>query len=235
MNDLVPVSTPEKSVALSVFDMTPRGKISHFTEMADILRDIIRKQNMFSNIQGKDYVKVEGWITLGTLIGILPREKSVVETEDGSYIAEVELINFATGMVVGGASALCSIDESRWKKADKYARRSMAVTRATGKAYRISFAWVMSMAGYEGTPAEEMPTFEINVKTEAAKETKSQPIKVKPQPVEEVYDGTLEQETALATYLEGRGINSAYYETIGEKMKGKPKRMINEVIAQVVQ
>lgn len=217
MSDLVPVSTQENKAALSVFDMTPKGKVAHFTEMADILKDIIRKQKMFSTIQGKDYVKVEGWITLGTLIGILPREKSVIETEDGSYIAEVELVNFASGTIVGGASALCSIEEARWGKADKYARRSMAVTRATGKAYRISFAWVMSMAGYEGTPAEEMPTYNIEAK-----------------PAEEVYTGTADQEEALAGYLEGRGINPAYFEEIGERMRGKPKRMINEVIAGVV-
>lgn len=220
MNDLVPVVS-ENRAALSVFDMTPKGKVAHFTEMADILKDIIRKQKMFSTIQGKDYVKVEGWITLGTLIGILPREKSVVETADGSYVAEVELVNFATGMIVGGASALCSIDENRWSKADKYARRSMAVTRATGKAYRISFAWVMSMAGYEGTPAEEMPTYNIEG--------------TPPKPAEEIYSGTTEQEEALAGYLEGRGISPVYFEKIGEKMKGKPKRMINEVIAGVVQ
>lgn len=36
----------------------------------------------------------------------------------------------------------------------------MAVTRATGKAYRLSYAWVMAMAGYETTPAEDMPQFE---------------------------------------------------------------------------
>lgn len=35
--------------------------------------------------------------------------------------------------------------------------RSMAVTRATGKAFRLGFSWVMVMAGYSPTPAEEMP------------------------------------------------------------------------------
>jgi hypothetical protein len=43
-----------------------------------------------------------------------------------------------------------------WGSRPKYARRSMAVTRATGKAFRISFSWIMSLAGYATTPAEEM-------------------------------------------------------------------------------
>lgn len=32
----------------------------------------------------------------------------------------------------------------------------MAITRATGKVCRNAFAWVMALAGYETTPAEEM-------------------------------------------------------------------------------
>ena len=76
---------------------------------------------------------------------------------DGSYEAKVDLILIATGKVIGGASALCGMDEKRWVKADRYARRSMAITRATGKAYRLAFAWIVAMAGYEPTNAEEMP------------------------------------------------------------------------------
>jgi hypothetical protein len=33
----------------------------------------------------------------------------------------------------------------------------MAQTRATGKACRLAFSWIMSLAGYEPTPAEEIP------------------------------------------------------------------------------
>ena len=33
----------------------------------------------------------------------------------------------------------------------------MAVTRATSKAYRIGYAWLMLLAGLEATPAEEIP------------------------------------------------------------------------------
>jgi hypothetical protein len=33
----------------------------------------------------------------------------------------------------------------------------MAITRATGKAARLAFSWIVSMSGFEVTPAEEMP------------------------------------------------------------------------------
>ena len=32
----------------------------------------------------------------------------------------------------------------------------MALTRATGKAFRLGFSWIITLAGYEATPAEEM-------------------------------------------------------------------------------
>jgi hypothetical protein len=36
----------------------------------------------------------------------------------------------------------------------------MAITRATGKAFRLGFSWIMQLAGYEVVPSEEMPETE---------------------------------------------------------------------------
>ena len=43
------------------------------------------------------------------------------------------------------------------KPRDDYALRSMAQTRATSKALRQPLGFVMSLAGFDPTPAEEMP------------------------------------------------------------------------------
>jgi hypothetical protein len=48
-------------------------------------------------------------------------------------------------------------DERNWSHRDDYALRSMAQTRAVAKALRLCLGWIMSLAGYEATPAEEMP------------------------------------------------------------------------------
>ena len=48
------------------------------------------------------------------------------------------------------------MDETKWAKGPDYARRSMAATRATSKACRLAFSWVMVLAGFQPTPAEEM-------------------------------------------------------------------------------
>jgi hypothetical protein len=102
------------------------------------------------------------------MMGVLPREVEVYERENGDFEATVELIRTSDCAVVGRASSIVSSDEKLWKGRERYARRSMAVTRATGKAYRLGFSWIMSLAGYEPTPAEEMPVEEVRPVKRAA-------------------------------------------------------------------
>lgn len=152
-------TAPQNPGQISIFSSSPRETIVFATELANALAPIIDKQGMFSTISGKRHVKVEAWLTLGAMLGITPRETGVKELHDGSFEAHVDLLN-QSGRVVGGASALCGVEEKRWATADRYARRSMAVTRATAKAFRIAFSWIVCLAGYETTPFEEMPTHE---------------------------------------------------------------------------
>jgi hypothetical protein len=140
-----------------IFDLGPAQMIKAATCIADALRDVVEQQKLYTLIQGKKYVQVEGWTTLGIMLGIIPEEEWVKRLKDGSYVAKVILHNVATGARAGGASALCSINERKWGNTDDFARRSMAVTRATGKAFRLGYSWIMRLAGYEATPLEEMP------------------------------------------------------------------------------
>jgi hypothetical protein len=79
------------------------------------------------------------------------------EAIDGGFLATVEA-RAADGRVIGRADALCTKYEKRgpWKNADDYARLSMAQTRATSKALKGPLGFVVSLAGYATTPAEEM-------------------------------------------------------------------------------
>jgi len=135
---------------------TPQEMVQQASEMAGVLKDIIAKRRLYTNIRGKAHVRCEGWTTLIAMLGIIPREVSSIELEDGSYEAVVELVRIKDQAVIGRASAVCGMDEATWKTRAKYARKSMAATRATGKACRLSFSWIMELAGYEVTPAEEM-------------------------------------------------------------------------------
>jgi hypothetical protein len=159
---VIPVST--SSVALGTLQASnPAALVAGAAELASQLAIVIAKQNLATVIKGKRFVNVEGWTTLATMLGVTAREVCTVESE-GVYVATVELVRMSDGACISKASAECgSPDELDkygkpiWSTRPRYARRSMAQTRATGKACRLAFSWIMSLAGYEPTPAEEIP------------------------------------------------------------------------------
>lgn len=135
---------------------TPEAVLEQATAQARVLKDVIVKQGLSTNIQGKEHVNVEGWTTLGSMLGVFPVVEWVNPLEGGKgYVARVEARTL-TGAVVGAAEAICSRDERSWKNRDDYALASMAQTRATSKALRLPLGFVMQLAGYSPTPAEEM-------------------------------------------------------------------------------
>ena len=125
------------------------------SEVADTLAAVLRDRKLTSNISGKEHVRVEGWTLLGTMLGVFPVVEWTRQVADG-WEARVEARTLA-GQVVGAAEAECLRTERTWKGRDDYALRSMAQTRAVSKALRGPLGFVVTLAGYEATPAEEMP------------------------------------------------------------------------------
>lgn len=125
-------------------------------QIADTLSDIIRKQHLYTQIGKKEHVHNEGWVACLAMIGLVPREEEVKHDGRGSYMATVGFYRQSDNVCVTRASAICGIDEPEWAKRPKFARRSMAITRASGKAARLAYAWIMVLAGYSPTPFEEM-------------------------------------------------------------------------------
>jgi hypothetical protein len=146
----------KENFTLGAIQVAPEHVIHRAMVIAKSLVDIVEDRKLYSLISGKKHVRVEGWNTLGAMLGVLPRERSVIEHESGDFEATVDLVRISDGMVIGSGSALVGMDEKTWQGRNRFARRSMAVTRATGKAFRIGFSWIMALAGYEVTPAEEM-------------------------------------------------------------------------------
>lgn len=144
------------AVSLGTLTATsPGALIAGASEMASTLAEVIRSKHLAKTISGREYVYVEGWTTLATMLGVTAREVSTVDS-NGIYVAVVELARMSDGAIISRASAECG-EETPWCNRPRYARRSMAQTRATGKACRLAFSWIMKLAGYEPTPAEEMP------------------------------------------------------------------------------
>ena len=140
----------------------PVEVVERATRVADSLKDVIKQRELYTMIQGKPHVRVEGWQLVGAMLGVTAVCVETVEV-DGGWKATVEA-RTADGRVIGSASALCTKNEKRgpWKSADDYARLSMAQTRATSKALKGPLGFVISLAGYQTTPAEEMTFVEAD-------------------------------------------------------------------------
>lgn len=147
----------------SLHSLKPKELTKVALEIGNEVARVAKKQGWLEKLGSKDHAKVEAWAFMGCMLGITPREEKVIEHEDGTFEAHISLIDTKTGIVVGGASHICGSDEKQWSKKDRFSRRSMAVTRATGKAYRLGYSWVMDLAGLPVIPAEDMPRETENI------------------------------------------------------------------------
>jgi hypothetical protein len=157
-------------------DITKKVKVESFDisrsdETLDLAKDLakfIKDNKLTTNVQGKEFVNVEGWQYAGSRLGIVPIVEHVINVssaEEMKYQAKVTLFDLRHQTTVGAGFAVCSNKESGKKFYQEFAIMSMAQTRAIGKAYRNCLAWIIRAAGYEPTPAEEM---DYNTNTQAA-------------------------------------------------------------------
>ena len=110
------------------------------------------------NIKGKQYPKIEWWTTVSASLGLFPQVVFAQRLDRDDEIAyEAKVAVYRHNQIVASGEAMCSNREERWSHADEYAIKSMAITRASGKAYRIPLSFLAVMAGLEATPAEEIP------------------------------------------------------------------------------
>lgn len=127
------------------------------TDAAAICKDIVLASAQ--DIQGKKYVRVEGWQAIAIAHGCTASARDVERTETG-FCAIGEVRRMSDGMVLSTAEGFVGDDELKWGKRPEYARRAMAQTRAISRACRSAFAHVVVMmnAGLSTTPAEEVPS-----------------------------------------------------------------------------
>ena len=160
----------------TIKDITKKVKVESFDisrsdETLDLAKDLakfIKDNKLTTNVQGKEFVNVEGWQYAGSRLGIVPIVEHVINVSTESeikYQAKVTLFDLRHQTTVGAGFAVCSNKESGKKFYQEFAIMSMAQTRAIGKAYRNCLAWIIRAAGYEPTPAEEM---DYNTNTYAA-------------------------------------------------------------------
>ena len=160
--ELVEASRP---ASLALFGTSDAVEIiNKASRIASALKEVIVKQHLYATISGKNYVTVEGWELAGTLLGVFPRLEWTRRVRGGEsadyqrdgWEARVAAVHVATDNVIGVAEQMCVREEATWKAREDYALRGMAQTRATSRALRIPLGFVMKLAGFEATSAEEM-------------------------------------------------------------------------------
>ncbi len=154
------------------FDLT---KPTDIVDFANQLKKIIIDKRLYVDIKGKNYPLVEAWQIAGAFTGTVPIVEQVENLSESNYYkyrAEVSLRD-KDGNKVGYGMAICTNKEHGKQNFDEYAVASMAQTRAVGKAYRMKIGWLLKVAGYETTPAEEMP-IEAEIVKQPSKFTEQQ-------------------------------------------------------------
>jgi hypothetical protein len=174
---ILPDDQPRELVAESANlwgSSNPAVVVERATAVSRALMDVVRSQKLsvqiWANGKSNEYLLIEAWTMLGSMVGLFPRvvwtKPLEVDGKRAGWEARVEVVT-RDGSVVGAAESMCTRDEStkkrdgavlhRWADADEHAVRSMAQTRATSKALATCLRFVAVLAGFAGTPAEEMP------------------------------------------------------------------------------
>ncbi len=141
----------------------PADQVKFAREAASVLIDIVKECKLARNLGGdKDHLDFEAWATIAKFYGHTIRSGDAQflgnPDDQGQYFGakgRAEVVD-SDGIVRGAAEAYCMRDEPNWEKKPNFQLASMAQTRAGGKAARMVFSWVVVLAGYSPTPAEEM-------------------------------------------------------------------------------
>lgn len=170
----------------------PRQAIALATAHAKVLTEVLKEQGLTNKIGNREYVRVEGWTLLGSLLGVaavetftrpVPEEWREMGLERPEGWESRYEARRGSGEIVGAANGRCMRDEGqpgrngkkKWQDADDYAIASMAQTRATSKSLRTALGFIVSLAGFNATPAEEMDGVFAPAATTAAETSPEDP------------------------------------------------------------
>lgn len=168
LNESTGELVPVPATGLVFGSTEPVAIIERAKLVANQMADIVRKKKLSINISGREFVKIEGWSAVIALLGVFPDAVycNRVDRKDNeiAYEARVRLRHLSGRLVGDGQGFASSLENKPWGKAE-FSIKSMAQTRALGKACRLGFGWIMSLAGYEATSLEELDTVAVEEKT----------------------------------------------------------------------
>ena len=170
----------------------PAVVLEEARQAARALKDVIDAKPKRVVFNGETYLEFEDWQMLGRFYGVTAKVVSTAFVEYASvrgFAARAVALR-ADGAEIGAAEAECLNDEAKWRSRPIYEWRdkpggggrarmkigdepvplfqlkSMAQTRAAAKALRGVLSWVVMLAGYRPTPAEELSVEPLATPTE---------------------------------------------------------------------
>jgi hypothetical protein len=169
MPAVYPNGQTESANGTALFSQDPEQAFTQAQRIVNVVAQRCTGPGYLVNIRGKQYPKIEWWTTVSASLGLFPQVVFAQRLDRDDEIAyEAKVAVYRQNQIVASGEAMCSSKEERWSHADEYAIKSMAITRASGKAYRIPLSFLAVMAGLEATPAEEIPTAEPTTSGDSA-------------------------------------------------------------------
>lgn len=161
MNELTTVETTaiETSMSGLAINRDPEVVLAEATKAAKALQRVVANKAKPVRFNNEQYLEFEDWLTVARFYGLTVKVTSTSPIEIGGasgFEARAVVIDNRTGSEVSAAESMCMNDEPNWAKKPLFQLRSMAQTRVCAKALRNVLAWVVVLAGFKATPAEEM-------------------------------------------------------------------------------
>jgi len=140
--------------------LPPQAIIDDAKAKAKALKAIVTEAHLAIKIGATQHLKFEAWQTLGRFANITAAvewTKPLLNKDNDVIGYEARAVAYRNTNIISAAEAQCTHEESNWKNKELWQLRSMAQTRACAKALRNVLAWIVVLAGYEATSAEEAP------------------------------------------------------------------------------
>lgn len=155
--DLVNIPVQQENFDM-VVNREPKLVLAEAKKAAEALNDVIKNKPNPFKLNGEQYLEFEDWQLLGRFYGItaMVKETKFVEMAGAQgFQARAVAIHVHSGREISAAEAICLNNEPNWRTRQLSQLESMAQTRASAKALRNVLSFVVVLAGYKPTPAEE--------------------------------------------------------------------------------
>lgn len=184
---LTPSTTTPASLSVEqpvqpVEQRNPQLEIAFAKRAADALMSVIAQKPKKIMINGEQYLEFGDWQTIARFyaltVTVVWTKPLAVGDKFAGYEARAAVLSH-DGRELSAAEASCTIQERNWKNRDRFQLKSMAQTRACAKAYRNVLGWVVELAGFKATPAEELDVQTNDVATATRIKSDDQPVEKK--------------------------------------------------------